>query len=286
LEWGTTERIQIADNDGDGTPSFGEGDFEGEDCDDQDAYVYPGADDPKGDGVDQDCDGTDGTSDPEKQSYASDIGIIPPPEGFILTPTEMKKRGVRLGKDVWVLPERSAAVKGTVAGMRLTLANECEDTWLWMLDVEVTLPEGERPIAYTIKSPPRTWKEPTPVRDFDAARAAVLAEVGPEFAAFHMVAQGDGVGVRAVRDDLPEPKQSDEVHYSIRDFEVGSDGSASLRAAFVFDEWMSSYDEWWVGRDLDADGRLERIDISFCRHILYDANGTVLDQSALRCCSC
>ncbi|TNE89778.1 MAG: hypothetical protein EP330_10235 [Deltaproteobacteria bacterium] len=32
----------------------------GEDCDDGDASIYPGADDPMGDGIDQDCDGSDG----------------------------------------------------------------------------------------------------------------------------------------------------------------------------------------------------------------------------------
>jgi len=209
-----------------------------------------------------------------------------PDEGFTLTPAEMKKRGVGLGKDVWVLPERSAAVKGTVAGMRLTSDNRCENSWLWVLDVKVTLPEGERPVAYTIKSPPRTWKAPAPARDFDAARAAVQAEAGPGFTTLHVVAAGDGVGVQAVRDDLPPPKQSDAVLYTIRDYHLHADGTLSLQRSWVFDDWMSTYDGWWVGRDLDADGRIERVDASFCRHILYDADGVMLDQSALRCCTC
>jgi hypothetical protein len=33
------------------------------DCDDSDPSIYPGAEDPPGDGIDQDCDGVDGTSD-------------------------------------------------------------------------------------------------------------------------------------------------------------------------------------------------------------------------------
>ncbi|TNE90019.1 MAG: hypothetical protein EP330_09330 [Deltaproteobacteria bacterium] len=33
------------------------------DCDDSDASVNPGADDPEGDGIDQNCDGVDGVAD-------------------------------------------------------------------------------------------------------------------------------------------------------------------------------------------------------------------------------
>ncbi len=48
-----------------GTPSTlqdldGDGVFEGEDCDDTDATIHLGADDPVGDGIDQNCDGVDG----------------------------------------------------------------------------------------------------------------------------------------------------------------------------------------------------------------------------------
>ncbi|MFT4628112.1 MAG: hypothetical protein ACI8PZ_006807 [Myxococcota bacterium] len=44
------------DADGDGVPPLDKG---GLDCDDGDPTVYPGADDPCGDGIDQDCDGRD-----------------------------------------------------------------------------------------------------------------------------------------------------------------------------------------------------------------------------------
>ena len=44
----------------------------GDDCDDLDAQIYPGADDPFGDEVDQDCDGLDGV-DNDEDGYASDI---------------------------------------------------------------------------------------------------------------------------------------------------------------------------------------------------------------------
>jgi hypothetical protein len=304
LEWGVTELIHFTDHDDDGYATILEGNFEGEDCDDENPTVYPErVDDLKGDGVDQDCDGTDGPSDTPSPTGIFDASLkssgavglggadamgmgLAPPEGFILTPSEMKKRGVRLGSVVWVLPDRSAAVKGTVAGMRLSGGSECDNSWLWVLDVEVALPEGERPVAYTIKPPPRAWKEPAPARDFEAARAAVRKEAGPQFTELHAVADGHGVTVRAVRDDLPPPKETDAVHYTLHDYHVGADGSASLKRSWVFDDWMSTYDVLWVGRDLNGDGHLERVDISFCSHILTDTHGTLLDQSVLRCCGC
>ena len=45
------------DNDGDGFPDI-------IDCDDNDSSIYPGAPDPVGDGIDQDCDGSDGAVSP------------------------------------------------------------------------------------------------------------------------------------------------------------------------------------------------------------------------------
>jgi hypothetical protein len=49
-----------------GTDADGDGHFDiasgGMDCDDSDASIYPGATDPSGDGIDQDCDGGDGTA--------------------------------------------------------------------------------------------------------------------------------------------------------------------------------------------------------------------------------
>ncbi len=40
----------------------GDGYLEGDDCDDSDASIHPGADDPEGDGIDQNCDGVDGNA--------------------------------------------------------------------------------------------------------------------------------------------------------------------------------------------------------------------------------
>lgn len=53
------------DADGDGYPN--NDCVETVDCDDDDAAIYPGADDPEGDGIDQNCDGIDG--------IASDGGV-------------------------------------------------------------------------------------------------------------------------------------------------------------------------------------------------------------------
>ncbi|MEO8551051.1 MAG: putative metal-binding motif-containing protein [Kofleriaceae bacterium] len=61
------EGPQTADRDGDGSPAS-------LDCDDNDPTRYPGAADPDGDGIDQNCDGVDG-------SKATNQIAVPPPDG-------------------------------------------------------------------------------------------------------------------------------------------------------------------------------------------------------------
>lgn len=48
--------VPFVDNDNDGYE-------ESVDCDDNDADIHPDADDPEGDGIDQNCDGVDGIAD-------------------------------------------------------------------------------------------------------------------------------------------------------------------------------------------------------------------------------
>lgn len=57
--YGVGYTCESPDEDGDGYNAGG--DCGPADCDDSNPDIYPGANDPKDDGVDQDCDGVDGT---------------------------------------------------------------------------------------------------------------------------------------------------------------------------------------------------------------------------------
>ena len=43
-----------------------------EDCDDEDPTIHIGADDPEGDGIDQNCDGVDGIAEEEEEDTAEE----------------------------------------------------------------------------------------------------------------------------------------------------------------------------------------------------------------------
>ena len=60
---------EVYDFDGDGSP-------DAEDCASDDASIRPGAQDPWGDGIDQDCDGADGR-DADGDGFASDADAVP-----------------------------------------------------------------------------------------------------------------------------------------------------------------------------------------------------------------
>jgi hypothetical protein len=57
-----------ADRDGSCTP---------DDCDDHNQAVHPGASDPAGDGIDQNCDGTDGTAQASPGMVAPERPLTP-----------------------------------------------------------------------------------------------------------------------------------------------------------------------------------------------------------------
>lgn len=73
----TTDMNGVVDQDGDGVTSES-------DCDDTDDSIYPGADDPPGDGFDSNCDGVDGTGvtlsqyetfDPPQRAFSLEAGF-------------------------------------------------------------------------------------------------------------------------------------------------------------------------------------------------------------------
>ena len=60
-----TPGSNVIDEDHDGYPA-------GEDCDDHDPSIHPGAPDPKGDGIDQNCDGVDGIKELQEATSPGD----------------------------------------------------------------------------------------------------------------------------------------------------------------------------------------------------------------------
>ena len=100
----TAEPVDTADPEDTGTVVLTDLDADGwseadGDCDDDDAAVYPGAEDPRGDGVDSDCDGEDGV-----------FPDTPPPDGILVCSVE----------------ELDAAVEAALPGDDILM---CDGSW-------------------------------------------------------------------------------------------------------------------------------------------------------------
>lgn len=210
------------------------------------------------------------------------------PEDGPISAAAARRRGLTVGQDVWVLPERSPASRGRLAAVRHDPFNECGGSWGFTLVVDVALPTGERPVAYTIATPPASWVQPAPVADTQAAIARVKASWTPPAGEtrYHAAAFDNGVRVRAGTALNPSvAEEGDPVDYQIVDFQVDADGARPLGEPGAWTSYMT-YDRPWVGRDLDGDGRADLVFLGSCQTSVMGADGEVHATTESLCCGC
>lgn len=203
-----------------------------------------------------------------------------------LTPEQLWRLGVVTGREVWVLPDRGAAVRGTVVGARQSLFNPCDGTWGFTLVADVVLPEGEHAIAYTLASPPASWREPAPTADLEAAKAIVLARIGVDDAELLAVPYADGVLVRSVRTLPPASAKEGVPRYKWADWQV-ADGWARKIGGLEGLDGSVGYEVPVVGRDLEGDGAIDVIyEWEGCAASLLDDRGIERARTGSLCCGC
>ena len=201
----------------------------------------------------------------------------------VLTEAQMARQGVNTGDAVWVLPSQGPAVKGEVTGMRHHVFNECGGVYGYTVQVDAQLPEGETPVAWTLKPPPASWSSPAPPVDVAAVEGAVRAKLPAGDFTLHIAPYGAGARVVAAQEkgtdewDMPE--------FVVVTYDV-VDGVASEQSRV--DDYLSyiGYSHPIAGRDLDGDGNLDLINGGLCEQTLLDHLGDQRMQTMGLCCGC
>lgn len=211
------------------------------------------------------------------------------PQEGVISDAAARRRGLSVGQEVWVLPERSPAVVTRLVEVRHGTFNECGGSSGFTLVVEGALPSDERPVAFTIRRPPASWQGPAPTGDVNGAIEAVReAYTPPEGETeYHAVPYGDGVWVRAATlRNRGEVETGTPSEYEIVDHQVDHAGNA--RRIGDNETWNSfiGYGAPWVGRDLDGDDRLDLVLSGGCQVTVFDADGELQASTESLCCGC
>lgn len=207
-------------------------------------------------------------------------------EPAVLSEAQMARKGVKAGSEIWVLPTKSKAIKGTVAAMELINFNECGGEWGWVIDAKLDMPDGERALAYTIETPPDAWMTSAPVVD-EAAIEKLARDAMPLTVTeteVHVAAYREGARVRiggltnGVDDDMPT--------FAFVDFDVSAEGE--LTEVHRAEEYYSylGFDYPSAGRDFDGDGNIDLFIEGLCAMELKDHTGVTRAGTAMLCCGC
>lgn len=180
--------------------------------------------------------------------------------------SEWAKLGLSLDRPLWVLPNGSAAVPGTVREVRVTTWNECGGELGFDAVIDVSLPVGERAVAVTFGELPEGWKRrPTVGVSATELPAELVAKDGTRY---RFVARTDPDSERDIEHDSviatwPEAKKT---------------RSAKL--------WLPSRARSVTVRDVLGDAQPEFVVQTDCQTIIFSRAGAELNLTQMRCCGC
>ena len=204
--------------------------------------------------------------------------------GTPLSDPQRAERGLHRDREVWVLPTRSGAVRGTIQTAQHILVNECGGTYATTVQIEADLPEGESALAWSLKTPPASWLQPVDEVDdnAEAELRAFLGEAADELA-LHAVIDDAGTFIRTAR-DTSDPQQ-DMAHWVMRDYRIAPDGTITEAGGDEYNSY-SGYSYPDAARDIDGDGHIDQFWGGGCGQHIIDHEGELRSRTSTTCCGC
>ncbi|MCP4806773.1 MAG: SH3 domain-containing protein [Proteobacteria bacterium] len=206
-----------------------------------------------------------------------------------LTAAELQAEGLHVGRAWWVLPNGGPAFEAKLKRAEHIVTNECAGTSAITLFLEGALPEGEKAIAATMKTPPDSWNTTlTTGISREEAEKRAWAAVGTDPTSdqhsgeLSLVPTTDGWFARIVTDTSDDTVDWFERQGRMVDVRLSRNRTETLR-----DESMDLMEAQGVigHRDLDGDGQPELI-LGGCSTAFLDGTDSILFETDWECCGC
>lgn len=184
----------------------------------------------------------------------------------------------------WVLPEFSAAVRATPHAPEVGLVTHCPESWGATLAFDVELPEGELALAVHRGPPPATWTQARAQPALDRKSATRAVESAADARWTNRVEgiwlQAKGTGYQGTVGILTEA----EMLYglTVYDVTVAADGAVTLSKSGRDEDF--GYSRVMAQRDLDGDGKAERVIDNACSVTWQTQDGDTLAGTEHYCC--